>query len=180
MIRRLLTSLALAALAANGQTLKLEALEKLADKASETVNVTLNESLLRLASRFLSDSDADQAQIKKLVTGLKGIYVRSFEFEQTGEYQQGDVDAIRGQLRDPKWNKIVEFRNKNEGESADVYLRQETDDRISGLVLISAEPKEFTVVDIEGPIDMDGLVKLAGNFGIPEDLHLPKKVEKKK
>jgi len=155
MIRRLLTCLALAALAMNGQTLKLDGLEKLAAKASETINVTLNESLLRLAARFLSDSDADQVQIKKLVTGLKGIYVRSYEFENTGEYQRADVEAIRNQLRDPKWNKIVEVRSKTDGENADVYLRQEADDRISGLVVISAEPKEFTVVDIEGPIDMD-------------------------
>ena len=170
MIRRLIIVLALAALAAHGQTLKLDGLEKLADKASETVNVTLNESLLRLAARFLSDSDADQVQIKKLVTGLKGIYVRSYEFENTGEYSRADVDAIRNQLRDPKWNRIVQVHSKADGEDADVFLRQEADDRISGLVVLSAEPKEFTVVDIEGPIDMDGLVKLAGNFGIPEDL----------
>jgi hypothetical protein len=40
-------------------------------------------------------------------------------------------------------------------------------DRINGLVIISAEPREFTVVNIVGDIDLDRLSKLEGEFGIP-------------
>jgi hypothetical protein len=36
---------------------------------------------------------------------------------------------------------------------------------------------ELTVVYIGGPIDMDGLSKLSGNFGIPDNIR--NKVEKK-
>jgi len=167
--------LAVAQAVAFGQSVKMEALDKLADKASDTVTVSLDGNLLQLASKFLSSDDPDQAQIKKLVAGLKGVYVRHFEFDKVGEYQTSDLEPIRSQLRDPKWKKIVEVRGK---DNAEVSLRQENDHVISGLAVVVAEAKELTVVYIDGPIDMDGLSKLAGNFGIPDDIG--SKVEKEK
>ncbi|HEX5228482.1 MAG TPA: hypothetical protein VFW44_12260, partial [Bryobacteraceae bacterium] len=54
----LITCLALAPLGA--QEIKLPAnLEKLAAKASDVVDVTLDSNLLQLAGRFLSDKDPD-------------------------------------------------------------------------------------------------------------------------
>ncbi len=148
-----------------GQPLKLDHLDRLGSKASETVNVTLDGSLLRLASRFLSDGDSDTIEIKRLVNGLRNIVVRSFEFKAEGEYLESDVEAIRAQLHNPAWKKIVEIRSKTEGNS-DIYLQTE-DNQIKGLTVISAEPKQLTVVSIDGTIDIDGLRKLGGNFGIP-------------
>ena len=158
---------------ASGQALKLESLDKLAAKASETVNVNLDGSLLRLASRFLSSNDSDEAQVKKIVAGLKGVYVRNYEFSKAGQYQESDIEAIRNQLRDAKWHHVVEVRGR---DNADVCLRQDGDN-ITGLAVIVAEALELTVVYIDGPIDMDGLSKLSGNFGIPEGIR--NKVEKK-
>jgi hypothetical protein len=40
-------------------------------------------------------------------------------------------------------------------------------DAITGLLIISAEPKEFTVVNIVGPVDLEKLAGLEGQFGIP-------------
>jgi len=164
----------LAAACVPAQVLKLDALDKLAAKATDSVTVTLDGQLLQLASRFLSD-DPDQAQVKKIVAGLRGVYVRNFEFTSKGQYGDSDLDAIRTQLRDAKWKHIVEVRGSK--ENADVCLRQEND-KITGLAVVVAEPTELTVIYIDGPIDMDGLSKLGGNFGIPEDIKL--KVEKEK
>src|SRR5947208_1016113 len=94
---------ALAASLGSGQTLKLDSLDRLAAKASESVNVTLDGAMLRMASGFLSDGDKDEAEVKKLVAGLKSILVRSFEFKNTGEYLESDVEAIRAQLRNVGW-----------------------------------------------------------------------------
>ena len=80
-------------------------LDRLADKASEVVDVTMDSSMLQMASKFLSDKDADEAKAKKLVGGLKGIYVKSFEFDKPGEYDMADVEAIRSQLRAPGWSR---------------------------------------------------------------------------
>ena len=40
-------------------------------------------------------------------------------------------------------------------------------DAVTGLLIISAEPKQFTVVNIVGPVDIDKLAGLEGQFGIP-------------
>jgi hypothetical protein len=39
---------------------------------------------------------------------------------------------------------------------------------VSGLALLSVDPKEITVVNIVGPIDLEKLSKLEGTFNIPE------------
>ena len=53
--------------------------------------------MLRLAARFISDKDTDTANVRKLIAGLDGIYVRSFKFAREGEYNMADVDALRAQ-----------------------------------------------------------------------------------
>ncbi len=54
--------------------------------------------------------------------GLKGIYVRSFEFSKAAQYSAADVEAIRSQLRGANWKSIVEVHSKNDGDNADVYV----------------------------------------------------------
>ncbi len=39
---------------------------------------------------------------------------------------------------------------------------------ITGLVIIAAEPRELTIVNLVGPIDLDRLAGLQGQFGIPK------------
>jgi hypothetical protein len=159
------------------QPLKLDSLDKLAPKATETVKVTLDSKLLGLASGFLSNDDPDEVQVKQLIKGLKGIYVRSFEFSDTGQYAGSDVDAIRKQLRDASWKTIVEVHNKDQNDNTDVYVKDEGD-HFGGIAIVSAEPKQLTIVHIDGVIDLDGLSKLAGNFGIPDDIR--SKTERKR
>ena len=90
------------------QEIKLPpAFDKLAAKAQETVDVTLDSNMLQLAGKFLSDKDADQAKAKQIVAGLKGITVRTFEFAKEGEYSMADMDALREQLKAPAWSRIV-------------------------------------------------------------------------
>jgi hypothetical protein len=150
------------------QDIKLPpSIDKLAAKASEVVEVTLDGQMLRLAGKFLSNRDPDEAKVKNLVTGLKGIYVRSFEFDKEGEYSPEDVEAIRSQVRGPAWSRMVGVVSKRDRENAEVYVRVEGD-RINGLVIVAAEPKELTVVNIVGTIDLNELGELGGHFGIPE------------
>ena len=163
--------------AASAQALKLDSLDKLAAKASDTVKVSLDGGLLRLASKFLSSDDPEEAQIKELVKGLKGIYVRSFEFSKSGQYLDSDLEAIRSQLRDSSWKTIVEVHSRNDGENTDIMVKEQGDHFI-GIAIVAAEPKELTVVHIDGLIDLDGLAKLSGSFGIPSDIRF--KVEKKR
>jgi hypothetical protein len=141
-------------------------LEKLAAHATESVDVTLDASMLQLASKFLSNGDPDEVQVKKLVSNLKGIYVRSFEFDKEGQYSLSDVQSIRTQLKAPVWSRIVCVRSLK-GENSEVYLKKDGD-KIGGMVVIAAEPKELTIVHIDGPINPEQLSELGGHMGIPK------------
>jgi hypothetical protein len=140
-------------------------LDALAAKASQTVDVNLDERLMQIGAKFLSDKD-EEVKIKNLINGLKGIYVKSFEFEAEGQYSEADLEGIRSQLRNPAWNKIVNVHSKKEG-SVEVYLMQ-VGTQISGLAVLATDPKEVTVVNIVGPVDLEKLTELEGTFGVPE------------
>lgn len=143
--------------------LRLDHLARLAPQATETVDLTLPPELLQLASAFLGPDDPNQAAVKELVAGLKGIYVKSFQFDRDGVYTQDDVDAIHKQLSG--WSRIVNMQEVN--ESVGVYLLQQ-DGQTNGLAVVVAEPRELTIVNIVGPIDLAKLAALAGKFGIPQ------------
>jgi hypothetical protein len=166
-----------------GQNPKLDIknLEPLSKKASEVVDVNLDGPLLRLASKFMAadDNDGDRDALG-VIKNLKGIYVKNFEFDKPGEYSQADVEAIRIQLQSPAWSRIVSARSKHEGETTEVYLMTASDGgTVLGMAIINAEPKELTVVNIVGPIDIDKLSSLEGKMGIPrmgdEEKDSPKK-----
>lgn len=141
--------------------------EKLSAKAKETVEVKMDGPMLRWASKFLSAEDPDERKAAKLITNLKGIYVRSFEFDREGAYTSAEVEELRAQFRSPVWSRVVGVRSQREGDNVDVFFKIE-DDQMAGIVIISAEKKELTVVNIVGPIDVDQLTDLGGEFGIPK------------
>ena len=160
-----ITLIAAAAAAQLPAQLRITGLDGLASKAKESVNITLDSSLLQMAGGFLAGNskDADQAKVKDLLNGLKAITVRSFEFNEPGQYKMEDLEPIRAQLRNPGWSKIISSQSKD--EVSEIYTRTEQG-KIVGFAIISAEPKELAVVAIEGTIDLKDLSKLGG-LGIP-------------
>jgi len=142
-------------------------LDKLAEKASDVVDVTLDGALLQLASRFLSEKDPDEAHVKHIVGGLKGVYVKSFEFDDLNQYNQSDVEEIRAQLKAPGWARIVSARSKRNGDNSEIYLKTESG-QVAGLVIIVAEPKELTIVNLVGSIRPEDIRDLGGHLGIPK------------
>src|SRR5712692_8371711 len=158
---------------AQSAKLQMDQLDVLANKASETVDVKLDERLMQTTARIFSDKD--DVEIRNLLKGLKGIYVKSFTFEKEGEYTQAEVESVKLQLRG--WSKVVSVTSKKDGDNVEVYLMMQGD-QIEGLAVISAEPKEFTVVSIVGPVNLEKLTKLEGQFGVPDlglDQPKPKK-----
>ena len=159
---------AFAAIPAHGQESRLQItnLDKLTAKASEVVDVNIEGAVLQLAINLLSSKKPNEAKIKEIIQGLKGVYVKSFEFEQAGQYSEADVEPIRSQLRGPGWSRIVGVISKKGSENVEVYTKTEGTSLVA-LAIIAAEPKELTIVNIVGPIDLDKLRELEGNFGIP-------------
>jgi hypothetical protein len=100
-----------------------------------------------------------------VIAALKGIFVRSFEFDSDNAYSPDDLNAIRKQLSGPGWNRIISTAEKG-GDIAEVYLWQQAG-KIGGIAIVAAERRELTVVNIVGPIDINKLKLLQGQFGIP-------------
>ena len=166
-----IATLALAAVLAPlaAQDIRMPAnLDRLAEKAEESVDVTLDRGLIQLAARFLSDHDKDQAKVKSIIAGLEGIYVRSYQFASEGAYDQADVQAVRAQLQSPEWARIVGVTSRTHSEDVDVYCKVVANgQKFGGFVVISAEPRELTIVNIVGTLDPDQLSDLSGQFHIP-------------
>ena len=161
---------------AQGPKLQMDQLDFLANKASETVDVKLDERLMQTTAKFFSSKD--DADIKEVLKGIKGIYVKSFTFEKDGEYSQAEVESVISQLHGSAWSKILSVKSKKDGDNVEVYLNM-VGEQITGLAVLSIEPREFTVVNIVGPIDLDKLSKLEGQFGVP-DLGVEQDKTKKK
>ncbi len=160
-------ALAAAAIPLWAQQIKLpESLDRLADKAEDSVVVTLDKSMLQLTGKFL-DKDKDGAHVKDLISGLESIHVRSFEFSSDGAYSPADVESVRAQLQAPAWSRIVGVKSKRSGENVDVYFQNAGGGQLGGIVIIAAEPRELTIVSLTGKFDLDRLADLGGEFHIP-------------
>jgi hypothetical protein len=149
---------------AQAQRLELDSLDRLAKQAVDSVNINIDQSLLGFASTFLKGS-GDDAEVKKILSQLRGIYVRSFEFDRDVD-PIADLDPIRKQLTGKGWVRLIGVDSKREREFVEVYSFRDGD--ISGgLAILAVEPNEVTVVNIIGPLDPSKLGALRG-LGVPD------------
>jgi hypothetical protein len=142
--------------------LRLDHLDRLTSRASESVEVTLNDVQAQFVSKFVSLSQADQSRIKEILSKLKGVYVRSFEFSQDGEYFDADIETIRAQLRSPGWERMVEVRDRNRGGDEVFFMPRNGE--IAGFAAISTEPRKICVINIVGQMDLDEMALLDREF----------------
>jgi hypothetical protein len=141
--------------------LRLDPLNRLAASAVESVEITMNDVQVQFLKRLVSLSESDRSKLKGLLSDLKGLYVRGYEFARDGEYSDADVEEIRAQLRQPGWRRIVEVRNRNRGDEVFFMPR---DDEMAGYAAISTEPRKVCVINIVGPMDLDGIALLEREF----------------
>src|ERR1700722_889714 len=163
----LMAVFAAAMAAAPDVQLKMPNFDSFAAKASDSVSITLDSTLLGIAAGFLDSSKPEDAAAKDLIGGLQGIYVRSYSFDKDFAYPAADVDLVRRQLSPPLWQRLVGVRSHKEQSNVDIYISV-NQGKANGLVIIASEPREFTVVNIVGSIDLQKLHKLEGKFGIPK------------
>ena len=161
-----LTLLPALSLAANPR-LVLPDFTALAGKASDSVTITLDAPMLSLAARFLDSSDPDQAAAEEAIKGLQGIVVRSYTFDQDAAYKPSDLDGVRSQLAAPGWSRLVETRSQKDHANVEIYLMTDANKAV-GLAVIASEPRQLTIVNIIGSIDLEKLHKLEGRFGVPK------------
>ena len=139
--------------------LKLPEFRGLAEKATESVNISLNPWLLRTMAAFMDENDADEAATRKLLSGIKSIEVRNYEFAGDFAYSAADLDAVRKQLAGPGWSRLVQVHDTKKNEDVDVCLLIE-DGHTNGFALIASQPREFTIINIVGSFNIEDLPRL--------------------
>lgn len=151
--------------------LQLDNEESLAQKANELIDVSLDENLLRIIPKKIitKTEDGKQVDIGKIVGGLRGVYVRSYGFNNEGEYGESNLAGVRTQLRSPGWARLVNIVKKKADDNVHLEVFMMTSAGIiDGIAILALEPKRLTLVNIVGSIDLEQLSQLEGQFGIPE------------
>jgi len=183
MLVRMLVGIVLCGVAVRGYSqdakIQLESLNRLSDKAARVTDVTLDGSLLEMAVRFIEktdDGDEDVAQLKSIVKNLKGIYVKSFEFDESSQYTKADVESVRSQITS-RWTKIVQTIDKRTNEHDEIYVLK-NGEHVAGILVLVAEPRELTVVNIVGDVPVEKIAALEHQF-VPNHEESGKNKQKK-
>ena len=150
-------------------SLDLPSFSHLQSKATEVVDITLGTWPLALASKLMDADDAEDTEVKKLLSGIKSIAIRSYEFDSDFAYSKEDVDAVRDQLAAPGWTQLAQVRKRNKAQEVDVYMAL-NGDHANGFAIIASEPRKFTILNVVGSIDLNQLAKLRNHVDLHVDL----------
>jgi len=162
--------LAAAAVTVDAQDAKLhfERLSALETKARDVVEVNVDGKLLDLAKRVTTKiNDKDARTIGQAISGLKGIYVRVYNFAEVNQFNMADVDQIRAELNGPGWEKVANVRSKKNNQKVDIFTMF-TGDQMSGAAVIISDDKTVALVNVVGIIDIDTLIEMSGRMNIPK------------
>lgn len=146
------------------QEVDLSFLKGLEAKARESSNIDLGPEQMGLIKGFSSLAGGDLADA---TSGLKKVKVYSLEFDKDFAYSLADAEGVRTKLKaDSKWVSIISVKEKQ--GFTEIMMHKGAGDNIDGFVILAAEPRELTVVNIVGALDLAKLSKLGGKFGIPK------------
>jgi hypothetical protein len=151
----------------------------LAERATHVTEVTLDKNMLAFAAKFMDkDKDDDDKEAKEMIRNLKGVYVREYEFDKDHSYTADELAGLRKYFEGSDWSPMIHERTKGIAEGTDIYLKL-VGGQVQGLFILDAEARELSLVLILGPVDIDKIGSLGGNFGIPKDaIKSVKKAEK--
>ena len=170
LLKLMLLLFGLTAMTANAQDahLRFDRLNGLEIKAQDVVEVNIDGKLLDLAKRVMVKvNDPNSKKIGQAISGLKGIYVRVYNFEKENEYNITDIDEIRSQLNSPGWERLANVRSKKNNQKVDVYTMF-TGDQMSGVAVVVSDSKSIALINVIGPIDIDLLAEMSGKLNIPK------------
>lgn len=148
--------------------LRFEQINSLSSKAQDVVEVNVDGKLLEMAKRVSQKATGQDAEkIRAALQGLRAIYVRVYRFDKEGQYNPSDIDEIRSQLNDPRWERLANVRSKKDDRKIDVFTMF-TGDKMDGVAVVMSDAKSVALVNVVGMIDIETLVDLSGKMSIPK------------
>ena len=135
-----------------GQKLEIK-LDAVAARAHEKSEVDLDGALLAAILKDVQSKDREG-----VLPNVTGISVRDYEFTKEGEYSDADLAPLRKQVAGVSgWSRVVNVKEDN--ETTEIYMYSDGG-KPAGFLLINAEPKELTVVHVQGTIQLAQLQEL--------------------
>lgn len=151
-------------LAAQPARITMPDLSKLAEKAKESVVISLDKEMLKSAGGFMGGGKGvSDAEFQELVKDLEAIQVRVFEFEKPGMYSMADIEPVLKQVRAQGWKNIMSMRDGD--ERVEMWMRDGSAD--GGMVFVASEDDELVLINIAGKVNLEMLGALQGRMGIP-------------
>ena len=138
--------------------------DKFAQGAKEANEVTLDKTMLGLASGMIGGKDASA---KGLMKKMDSVLVRDYEYALPGAYRMEDVEQIRKRLDGKGWSHLV--KEKSATETTDICVKTDEEGGMSEMVIIDAEPKELSFIHLKGHMSANDLAGMGGSFGAPAE-----------
>jgi len=134
------------------------------ETSTGVTEVILEEDLLSVLATI---SDEEDPNIMAILEGLKLVKANIFKVDESNQKElKSYVANIDSKLSNTKWKRIVKTRSEN--ELANVYIKFNSDKKITGLVVTSFEKDgEAAFVNIVGSVDLATIGKLGKKFNIP-------------
>lgn len=133
-----------------------------------TVEVNLSGPMLKLAALASDDSDED---LGKMLSGLAGIYVRTYEMDDTSPAGfEKAISSISQHLQQTGWETIVKVRERD--ERAHIAIKMDGENIVGMTVLAMDEndkENEVVFVNIVGLIDLARIGRMGRHFDIDLD-----------
>jgi len=152
-------------LSLTGQELDLSFLKGLEAKAKESTTINLGPEQIKLMMGF---SGEGSKELQGLGKNIERVQVTTLEFDKEGMYNVADMDNLRAKLKTPEYVPFISVKERN--GFTEIVMRKGPKG-MNGFVILSAEPRELTIVNIVGQLDLASLGSLTGKFGIP-NIHM--------
>jgi hypothetical protein len=143
------------------QELNLSFLKGLEAKASEFTDINLGPEQIQLMMGFSGEGSKELLGLGK---SIERVQVKTFQFDKEGMYSLADAESLRTTLKSSDFVPLISVKEKK--GFTEIAMRKGPKG-MRGFVIVSAEPRELTVVNIVGELDLASLGKLTGKFGIP-------------
>ena len=141
-----------------------QGIEALRQSASSKTELTLDHSMLVLASRLDSDND----HLLRVIAGVSGISLHRYRFSVPWSYDKDAVRSVKDQYHTSGWMQVVNQHDKDGLPGAtDLWVHWQND-AISNIAILVARSQEVTFIEIAGSISPLDLSRLGGHFGIPK------------
>jgi hypothetical protein len=131
-------------------------LDSLAAKASDKTELTLEGPMLAFVKTAIAKKAGPDAQ--GLFDNVAGISIHNYEFGETGKYSDTDLASLRAQVSTARgWSRVI--KSKDSHDDTEVYVLIQGG-QARAFLLIDAEPKELSVVQISGTLELARMQQL--------------------